>query len=93
MVDSNQVYQYHAFGVPTLALKPGVSEDLVVSPYSSFLALAVFPRAATENLERLANMGLEGPMGLYEAIDFSRENARAAAGASSSIPTWPIIRA
>ena len=76
VVDSNQVYQYHAFGVPTLALKPGVSEDLVVSPYSSFLALSVFPRAATENLERLAGMGLEGPMGLYEAIDFSRENAR-----------------
>ncbi|MBY0503752.1 MAG: cyclic beta 1-2 glucan synthetase [Bryobacteraceae bacterium] len=76
VVDSHQVYQYHAFGVPTLALKPGVAEDLVVSPYSSFLALSVFPSAATENLERLAGMGLEGPMGLYEAIDFSRENAR-----------------
>ena len=76
VVDSNQVYQYHAFGVPTLALKPGVADDLVVSPYSAFLALAVFPRAATENLERLAGMGLEGPMGLYEAIDFSRKNAR-----------------
>ena len=76
VLDSNQVYQYHAFGVPTLALKPGVGDDVVVSPYSSFLALAVFPRAATENLERLAGMGLEGPMGPYEAIDFSRENAR-----------------
>ena len=75
-VDSNQVYQYHAFGVPTLALMLSVTDDVVVSPYSSFLALAVFPRAATENLERLAGMGLEGPMGLYEAIDFSRENAR-----------------
>jgi len=76
VVDSNQIYQYHAFGVPNLALKPGVAEDLVVSPYSSFLALAVFPGAAVENLERLAGMGLEGPMGLYEAIDFSRTNKR-----------------
>jgi len=76
VVDSNQVYQYHAFGVPTLALKPGVEGHLVVSPYSSFLALSVFPRAAAENLERLAAMGLSGPMGLYEAIDFSRETAR-----------------
>ena len=76
VVDSNQVYQYHAFGVPKLALKPGVAEDLVVSPYSSFLALAVFPTAAVENLERLATIGLAGPMGLYEAIDFSRTNKR-----------------
>ncbi len=76
VVDSNQVYQYHAFGVPSLALKPGVEGDLVVSPYSSFLALSVFPREAVENLQRLAELGLSGPMGLYEAIDFSLESER-----------------
>jgi cyclic beta-1,2-glucan synthetase len=75
-LDANQIYQYKAFGVPTLALNPGLSDDLVVSPYSTMLALAVDPVAAIDNLRRLDNFDLEGPMGYYESIDFSRENRR-----------------
>ena len=33
--DRNQVYQYRAFGVPDLALKRGLSRDLVVAPYAT----------------------------------------------------------
>ena len=40
------------------------------------LALMVDPTAALSNLKRLADTGLDGPMGLYEAIDYSRENTR-----------------
>jgi cellobiose phosphorylase len=75
-LDSNQIYQYKAFGVPGLALKAGLSDDLVVSPYSAMLALMVNPVAAIDDLRRLAGFGLEGPMGFYESIDFSRENRR-----------------
>ncbi len=32
-------YQYKAFGIPSLGFKRGLREELVVSPYSSFLAL------------------------------------------------------
>ena len=75
-LDANQIYQYKAFGVPNLALKPGLEDDLVVSPYSSMLALTVDPAAALDNLRRLAAFDLDGPMGFYESIDFSRENSR-----------------
>ncbi len=63
--------------MPGLALKPGLDDDLVVSPYSTMLALMVDPVAAIDNLRRLHNFDLEGPMGFYESIDFGRENKRA----------------
>jgi cyclic beta-1,2-glucan synthetase len=75
-LDSHQIYQYRAFGVPALALNPVTEEDRVVSPYSTVLALLVDPGAAAANLERLKNLGLAGPMGFYESIDFSRERGR-----------------
>ncbi len=75
-IDSHQIYQYRAFGVPALALNPGLESQLVVAPYASALALLVNPADAVRNLERLHGLGLAGPMGLYEAIDFTRENRR-----------------
>jgi len=73
-LDAHQVYQYRAFGVPGLGLKPGLEEDLVVAPYATALAMLVEPAAAVKNLQRLRDAGLAGPMGLYEAIDYTREN-------------------
>ncbi len=75
-LDANQIYQYKAFGVPNLALKPGLEDDLVVSPYSTMLTLVVDSEAALDNLRRLATFDVDGPMGYYESIDFSRENSR-----------------
>ena len=75
-LDANQIYQYRAFGVPALALKQEQGDELVVAPYASALALAVDAGAATENLRRLEAAGLGGPMGLYEAIDYTRQNKR-----------------
>ena len=70
-VDASLNYQYHAFGVPGLGLKRGLSEDLVVAPYASALALMVAPEAACVNLQKLADLGLDGPYGFYEAIDYT----------------------
>jgi len=75
-LDALQTYQYAALGVPALALKRGREEDLVVAPYATILALPIAPRAAVANLQRLERMGLAGPMGLYESIDFTREKKR-----------------
>jgi cellobiose phosphorylase len=69
-VDGN--YQYKAFGVPGLGLKPGLADDLVVAPYASALALAVDPHRAVDNLNRLRAVGLSGRFGLFEAIDYTR---------------------
>jgi cyclic beta-1,2-glucan synthetase len=75
-LDVNQIYQYRAFGVPSLALKPGLEDDLVVAPYATMLALTVDPVTAIDNLRRLRELDLDGPMGFYESIDYSRENER-----------------
>ncbi len=70
-VDVALNYQYRAFGVPGLGLKRGLSEDLVIAPYASALALMVEPEAACLNLQRLAADGLAGKFGFYEAIDYT----------------------
>lgn len=77
-LDSFKVYQYKSFGVPGLGLKRGLEYDLVVSPYSSVLALAVKPQAAMQNLKVLAEkipFNLTGYYGYYESIDFTRQRS------------------
>jgi cyclic beta-1,2-glucan synthetase len=64
-------YQYRAFGVPGLGLKRGLVDDLVIAPYATALASLVIPAAAAENFERLAELGLEGRYGFYEALDYN----------------------
>ncbi|SDC94064.1 GH36-type glycosyl hydrolase domain-containing protein [Williamwhitmania taraxaci] len=70
-VDVNLNYQYRAFGVPGLGLKRGLSDDLVIAPYATAMALMVKPKEACENLERLADEGNMGEYGFYEAIDYT----------------------
>ncbi len=82
-VDANLNYQYRAFGVPGLGLKRGLSEDLVIAPYASALALMVMPEAACENLERMRDDGLLGDYGMYEAVDFTP--SRLPRGQSSAV--------
>ncbi len=72
-VDFERTYQYYAFGVPGLGLKRGLSEDLVISPYSSFLALPISPKAAIENIRELESEKGRGEFGFFEAIDFTPE--------------------
>ena len=83
MVDVRLNYQYRAFGVPGLGLKRGLSDDLVIAPYASALALMVAPEEACRNLQRLAAEGLEGKYGLYEAIDYTP--SRLPRGQSSAV--------
>ncbi|MHB1651280.1 MAG: GH36-type glycosyl hydrolase domain-containing protein [Desulfitobacteriaceae bacterium] len=71
--DAQLNYQYKAFGVPGLGLKRGLIQDLVVSPYSSFLGLMVMPRESTENLRMMQEIGFGGRYGLYEAIEYTPE--------------------
>ncbi|PZQ10834.1 MAG: cyclic beta 1-2 glucan synthetase [Rhodanobacter denitrificans] len=70
-VDARMNYQYRAFGVPGLGLKRGLSQELVVAPYASMMALMVAPEAACQNLQRLTALGFGGQFGLYEAIDYT----------------------
>jgi cyclic beta-1,2-glucan synthetase len=64
-------YHYEAFGVPNLALQKNEMEPLIVSPYSSFLALRVDRKGALSNLERMNGLGWFGSYGFYEAADYT----------------------
>ena len=82
-IDTSLNYQYRAFGVPGLGFKRGLSEDLVIAPYASMLALMVAPESACLNLQRLEKEGVMGKYGLYEAVDHTP--SRQARGRSSTV--------
>ncbi len=71
--DDSGNYGYRAFGVPGLAVH--VDEDekdaLVVSPYSTFLALHEDGAGALRNLRKMAARKWVGTYGFYESVDFT----------------------
>ncbi|HUK49263.1 MAG TPA: glucoamylase family protein [Terriglobales bacterium] len=69
-------YGYHAFGVPQLAVFHGDVEALVISPYSTFLALNTSTKASLGNLRRMESDGWFGAYGFYESADFSASQDR-----------------
>jgi cyclic beta-1,2-glucan synthetase len=64
-------YQYRAFGLPQLAMMKSDTDPLVISPYSSFLALLVDPPGVLANLRRMESLGWFGSYGFYEAADYT----------------------
>lgn len=64
-------YQYRAFGVPGLGIRRGLTEDLVVAPYATALALCAWPRSATQNLQVLEKLSALTCYGFIEALDFT----------------------
>jgi len=71
VTDSDGNYQYRAFGAPGLGIRRGLTDDLVIAPYASALALSIWPGAATRNLESLATLGTLGSYGFIDALDFT----------------------
>ena len=70
--DRSHTYQYRGFGVPDLALKRGLSKELVIAPYASVLAMLVEPRQSLKNLTVLEAEGALGPYGFRDALDYTR---------------------
>ncbi|HEY4016607.1 MAG TPA: glucoamylase family protein [Polyangiaceae bacterium] len=69
VMDLSLSYQYRAFGVQALGLKPGLDDDLVIAPYATALATMVRPDWALANFTALERVGLAGEYGFYESID------------------------
>ena len=74
----NSDYQYQSFGVPGLGLKRGLSDDRVVAPYATMLALTIDPHRSIANLRRLANEDGMGRYGFYDAVDYTPNRVPAA---------------
>ncbi|MGI5976095.1 MAG: GH36-type glycosyl hydrolase domain-containing protein [Candidatus Limivicinus sp.] len=79
-LDSALNYRYKAHGCGALALKRGLDSEMVVSPYSSFLALAIDPQGSIRNLRRLEAFGALGRFGFIEALDFTPSRCRSDTG-------------
>jgi cyclic beta-1,2-glucan synthetase len=74
-------YGYAPFGITALAMKYSETGGIVVSPYSSFLAMQVDPAAAVHNLRAMEDLGWSGRYGPYEAADYR-------AGAPELVRSW-----
>jgi len=75
-LDAHGNYQYQAFGLPQLSLMRRESNPLVISPYSTFLALSVDRRGALRNLRRMEALGWFGCRGFYESADYTALGSR-----------------
>lgn len=80
--DAQGRYGYQAWGIPGLALKYGAEDGPVISPYSTFLALAFARGESLANVRRMAGMGWQGAYGLYEAADYT------AGGEPKMVKSW-----
>jgi cyclic beta-1,2-glucan synthetase len=83
-------YHYEAFGVPTLAIKKSESETLIISPYSTFLALSVDPKGALANLRKMESAGWFGSYGFYEAADFTSSRKRLIGHKHEIVRSWMV---
>lgn len=71
LMDLNYQYQYKAFGIPWLGVKRGLKDEIVVSPYSSFLTIGRDPKGVIQNSKELVRLGVYQKYGFYESIDYT----------------------
>jgi cyclic beta-1,2-glucan synthetase len=81
-------YQYQAFGLPQLSLMRREANPLVISPYSTFLALSVDRASAMRNLRRMVALGWFGSYGFYESADYSTSRSRLSWSRCSIVRSW-----
>lgn len=63
-------YKYRYFSTPYLKLQNDMDKRVVLSPYSSLMAVELFPSSVYENVKKFKNMNMYGKYGLYEAYDY-----------------------
>ena len=86
--DAEGNYQYHAFGVPTLAINPPPEGSLVIAPYAAVLALEADPVHALANLRRMEKLGWLGEFGFYESADYSDSTQHEKGARYTLVRSW-----
>ncbi len=69
-LDDGLNYKYKAFSTPYLKVQEDKVQRVVISPYSSILALSNYPTAVYKNVKKLKNLGLYSDYGFYESYDY-----------------------
>jgi len=75
LFDLNYNYQYKAFGIPWLGVKRGLKDDIVISPYSSIMAISRDTEDVIKNLYQIQKLGAYQKFGFYESIDYTPNRA------------------
>ena len=68
-LDDAKNYKYHAFGVPYLKFQNTTPDRIVISPYSSILAIGVDDRAVYDNMQQLKRLDMYDEYGFFESYD------------------------
>ena len=80
-------FEYHAFGIPPLALKSNMPRRIVITPYASALALNTNPREALDNLRTMDELGWNGRYGFHESAEYTAADGEST-GAFEIVPSW-----
>jgi len=79
--------EYHAFGVPQLAMKANMPKRIVITPYACALALMFHPLHALQNLRAMSDRGWLGKFGFYESVEY-KSVAGCKQGHFEIVHTW-----
>ncbi len=86
--DPDGGYKYFAFGVPDLALRNEENQSLVISPYSTLLALHIAPTEVLKNLRAMERSHWLGSLGLYEAADYTDPGTKKRVRRPTLVKSW-----
>ena len=72
-LDDGLNYKYKAFSTPYLKMIEDKDQRVVISPYSSILALDINPKEVYKNLDKFNDLDMYGNFGYYESYDYDKD--------------------
>ncbi len=69
-LDNALNYKYRAFSTPYLKAKEDKENRIVVAPYASLMAMALFPKDVYDNFDKFKKLDMLGEYGFYESYDY-----------------------
>lgn len=69
-LDDADNYKYGSFGIPYLKMHESSKYRVVISPYSSIMAIDIDDRDVFNNMQKFVNLDMYGNYGFYEAYDY-----------------------
>ena len=72
-LDNSLNYKYKAFSTPYLKAKEDKENRIVLSPYSSIMAMELFPEDVYDNIVKFKNLGMLSSYGFYESYDYDNK--------------------
>ncbi len=73
-LDNSLNYKYKTFSTPYLKAKEDKENRIVLSPYSSIMAMELFPTEVYENMSEFMKLEMLSDYGFYESYDYDNRN-------------------